>query len=196
MFAGQEKSSIDKDAGVVSLNCGIFSAQSPKRSTNLYYFTNWFYLKVFNGHEKKQFSQPCWNIFAEVEIFLGQNAEKLERNCEFFSESIFPRSVSLTSNKAFLTTLLKRFCRKTKFHRLTAEIDRKIVSFSTETIFWEKLSSTKKEQFWSSFRYNFCCIPVFSAKSAKIEQKCTHFTKRIFNWKLAGQKKGCFENLA
>ena len=36
MFAGQEKSSVDKDAGIGSLNCGFFSAQSAKWSTNLY----------------------------------------------------------------------------------------------------------------------------------------------------------------
>ena len=31
MFAGQEKTSIDKYAGISSLNSGVFSAHSPKK---------------------------------------------------------------------------------------------------------------------------------------------------------------------
>ena len=189
MFAGQEKSSIDKDAGIGSLNCGIFSAQSPKGSTNLSSFYQLILRESFYWTRKRQFWRPWRKIFAEVEFFLRQISETFERKCKFFSEPIFPRSVSWTPNIAILTNLLQWFRRKVKFYRLKAESDQKIVSFSRETMFCEKFLLTRKRQFWRSFRYNFCCSQVFSAKSAEIEQKCTHFIKTIFNWKLAGKRK-------
>ena len=182
MFAGQEKSSIDKYAGISSLNSGVFSAQSPKYRQICIHFTNWFNLKVFNGHEKAILTAMpehfCWSR----DFFLGQNAEKFERYCEFFSEPIFPRSVSWTSNNGILTTLLQRFRRKTKFYRLKAENDRKFVSFSRETIFCEKLLLTQKRQFWLSFRYNFCCSQVFFLLKVQKLNKRSHFSSKGFSF--------------
>ena len=196
MFAGQEKSSIDKDAGIGSLNCGFFSAQSPKGSTNLSSFYQLILRESFYWTRKRQFWRPWRKIFAEVEFFLRQISEKFERNCKIFSEPIFSRSVSLTSNKAILTTLRKWFRRKTKFYRLKAEIDRKFVSFSKETIFWEKLPSTRRKQFWSSFRCNFCCSPAFSAKNCKNWTKVNTYHEKDFQLKVSWKKKGSFENVA
>ena len=192
MFAGQEKSSIDKYAGISSLNYGVFFCSKPKNIDKFVFILPIDLTWKFLMDTKKQFWQPCRNIFDEVEIFFGS---KFERHCEFFSEAIFPRSLSWTSNNAILTTLLQWFRRKAKFYRMKAEIDRKIVSLSRETIFCEKLLLTRKRQFWRSFRYNFCCSQVFSAKSAKNEQKYT-FHQKDFPLKVNWTKEGNFEKTA
>ena len=181
MFAGQEKSSIDNYAGISSLNSRIFFCSKPKIIDKFVFILPidfiWKYLlerkNAILAELQKQF---CWNL-----DFLAQNSVRNEQNRNFFSETVFHRSVSWTPNKAILTTLRKWFRRKTKFYRLKAEIDRKTVFFPKETIFWEKLPSTRRKQFWSSFRCNFCCSPAFSAKNCKKLNKSKHISRKSFS---------------
>ena len=135
MFAGQEKSSIDKYAGISSLNSGIFSAQSPKIIGKVVFILPIDFTWKFLMDTKKAILTAMPKHFCWSRDFLGSNFGKIERNCKFFIEPIFPQSVLWTSTNAILTTLLQWFCRKREFCRLKAEIDRKNVSFSRETIF-------------------------------------------------------------
>ena len=129
MFAGQEKNSFDKDAGINSLNSGNFNFQSLQMSTKLYSIYQLILPESIYWTQKMQFMRNCRKIFAEVLNFLAQNAEKTEQNRNFFSEIVFTRSVSWTPNNAIFTILLQWFCREVKFYRLKAKFDRQIVSF-------------------------------------------------------------------
>ena len=189
MFAGQEKSSFSMYNGINLLNSMTFSLKAYKRREICIHFTNWFFPKVFTGNEKCNFERTTETFWLKSRFFWLKMRKKLKQKCNFFSEFFFHRSVSWTPNNAILTNLLQWFRRKTKFYRLKAESDRKIVSFSRETMFCEKILWTRKRQFWRPFRYNFCCSPIFSVQSAKNEQKCTHFSKRIFHLNVSWTKK-------
>ena len=129
MFAGQEKSSFDKDAGINSLNSGNFIFKAYQCRQSCIQFTNWFYLKVITGHEKSNVDGTAETFLLNLN-FLAQKAEKTEQNRNFFSEIVFSRSVSWTPKNAIFTILLQWFFREMKFNRLKAKFDRQIVSFS------------------------------------------------------------------
>ena len=110
MFAGQEKNSFDKDAGINWLNSVNFYFQSLQMSTKLYSIYQLILPKSNYWTQKLQFWRNCRNIFAEVLIFLAQMRKKTEQNRNFFSEFVFSRSVSWTPKNAIFTILLQWFC--------------------------------------------------------------------------------------
>ena len=143
------------------------------------------------------FWQLYRNNFAEFQFFFGQNAEKNEQNCSFFSGPIFPRSFSWKSNIAILTTLLKWFHWKTKFFWLKVRNWSKNGKlFKGKCFFAQSSCGPGKRSFDAPAEIFSAVFASFFCWKFKKWTKCTHSGQEIFQVNLNWTKNCSFENPA
>ena len=158
MFAGQEKSSFEKDAGINSLNSGNFIFKAYQCRQSCIQFTNWFYLKVITGHEKCKVDGTAETCLLNIN-FLAQKRKKLNKIVTF-SVNLFLVGVFRGHQKMQFS----QFCcndfailQRNEVLSAQSKIWSTNCKFFRETMFCEKLLWTRIKQFWRSLGKNFCC---------------------------------------
>ena len=184
MFAGQEKNSFDKDAGINSLNSGNFYFQSLQMSTKLYSIYQLILPKSNYWTQKMQFWRNCRNIFAEDLIFLAQMRKNLNKIVTF-SVNLFLVGVF----REHQTMQFSQFCcndfailQRNEVLSAQSKIWSTNCKFFRETMFCEKLLWTRIKQFWRSLGNNFCCSQKFSSSNCKKWTKVYTFQQMDFSF--------------
>ena len=171
MFAGQEKSSIDKDAGIGSLNCGIFSAQSPKGSTICLQFTNWFYLKVINGHEKGNFDSHGERFLLKSRFFWVKFRKNLNENVNFSVNWFFHGVFCGHQAMQFWQLCCNDFAEKRSFVGSKQKLIENLWVFQRKLHFGKSCPRQGKSSFEAPSYIIPAAVQFFLLKIAKIEQK-------------------------
>ena len=145
LFSGHLECSSPTHAKILILKSFLSRAQMSKEyQQNSRLSSNWLFLKLFDGHAKRQFWQFYWNDFTKIWIFLTQS-EKLIKKYMFFQKYFFSPKIVLDTKNAILTFQLISLLLLSKF--LSYESSNKleeIVYCSGKCFFSKKIAGHKK----------------------------------------------------
>ena len=117
--------------------------------------SNWIFLKLFDGHEKRQFWQLYWLDFTKIWIFLTRS-EKLIKKYMFFGNYFFSPKIVLDTKNAILTFQLISLLLLSKFFSYESPKSwRKLYIVQESAFFFQKNCWTQEMLLWQLCR-NFC----------------------------------------
>ena len=197
MFAGQEKSSIDKYAGISSLNSGIFFCSKPK-IIDKFVFTlpidfTWKYLmdmkKAILTAMAKHF---CWS-----RDFFGSNFGKnLNEIVNYSVNRFFLGVFRWHQTRQFWQLFGNDFEEKRSFIGSKQKLIEKLYFFQRKLSFGKSCPRQGESSFEAPSDVISAAVQLFLLKIAKNWTKVNTYHEKVFQLKVSWKKKGSFENVA
>ena len=181
LFSGHLECSSPTHAKILILKSFLSRAQMSKEyQQNSRLSSNWLFLKLFDGHAKRQFWQFYWNDFTKIWIFLTQS-EKLIKKYMFFQKYFFSPKIVLDTKNAILTFQLISLLLLSKFFSYESPISwRKLYIVQESAFFQKKLLDTRNAVLTALPKFSLDSNFFFSRSPKNMNRIYPFFSNLIF----------------